>query len=76
MEQQFNNVINFGIGCFKALSGEYAQISERVRTGVNNLIQDGEKANSNAAVKIREVAIKATHLLNRGKTGQKVSRAS
>lgn len=76
MEQQFNNVINFGIGCMKALSGGYAQISESVKSRVSDLIQDGEKANGETAVKLREVAHKATNFLHRGETKQKTSRAT
>lgn len=76
MEQQFNNVINFGIGCLKALSGGYAQISERVKNGVSDLIRDGEKANSETAVKIRDVAHKATKFLNRDGTERKINRAT
>lgn len=75
MEQQFNNVINFGIGCLKALSGGYSQISEQIKNSVSDLIRNGEKANGETAVKIRDVAHKATRFLNRTGTEQKTTRA-
>lgn len=76
MEQHVNNLINFGIGCFKALSGGYGAISDRVKTGVGDLIIDGENVKSDTAVKIREIAHKATDLFRRGEKTQKARRAA
>jgi hypothetical protein len=76
MEQHFNNVVNFGIGCWSTLSERYREISERIRSGVGKLTADGKKPKNSAAVKNRKVAAKTTEILRRGEKIQKNTRAA
>jgi hypothetical protein len=75
MEQQVNNVINFGIGCAKALSDTYGEFSERIRSGVSDLVASGEKSKDDASVRIRQAVYKATDFLRRGDKSPKAQRA-
>lgn len=71
MEQQVTNLINFGLGCLKAVSGGYAQLADRVKSGVSEIISKGEESEDHTAVRMREVAYKATRLFRRGDKIQK-----
>lgn len=75
MEQQLNNVINFGIGCAKALSDTYGSFAERIRSGVSDLVASGEKSKDDAAVRVRQAAYKVSDFLRRGVTASKTQRA-
>jgi hypothetical protein len=76
MEQQVNQVINFGIGCAKAASDQYSEFAEWIKESVSNLVAQGEKSNAPASVRIRELADKAAHLFSRQETAQKTIRAA
>jgi hypothetical protein len=65
MEQQVNNVINFSLGCARVLTEGYENVSQRIKTGVSDLIRQGESSKDSASLKIREFAHKASGLLNR-----------
>lgn len=75
MEQKVTNVVNFGIGCVRAFSENFNGLSERVKTSVNELILDGEKSQSTAAVKMREMAGRATKFLRREEKIEEIPRA-
>ena len=76
MEQQVTNVINFGLGCLKAISGGYARFADRVKSRVGEIISEGEKSKDNTSLRIREIAHMVTDIFRRGDKTQKATRAA
>lgn len=76
MEQQVTNVINFGLGCLRAISGGYARLADRVKSEVGEIISEGEKSRDSTSLRIREIAHRATDIFRRGDKTQKATRAA